>query len=69
MTKYRYNGFIPYGAGDCFIIDTYTSPDGVNSFDGNATEEAIRLGYAFVENGETAVLRFPNGSCAEFVKL
>ena len=67
MTTYSYNGFRPYGAGDCFIIDTYTSPDGADSFPGNATEEAIRLGYQFVENGNKATIDF-NGTTAEFVR-
>lgn len=66
MTTYSFNGYRPYSAADCFTIDTYTSD--IGSFEGNATEEAIRLGYKFIENGATATLDFGYGNEARFVE-
>lgn len=66
MTTYSFNGYRPYSAADCFTIDTYTAEAG--SFDGNATEEAVRLGYKFIETGDTATLDFGCNSKARFVK-
>ena len=66
MTIYSFNGYRPYSAADCFTIDTYTAETG--SFEGNATEEAIRLGYKFIENGNTATLDFGYGNEARFVE-
>lgn len=67
-TSYTYHGYRPSSCADMAVVDCYTSADGVNSFSGNAVEEAVRLGYKFIENGDNACIVFAAGNTADFVR-
>lgn len=62
---YTYQGFMPYGAGDLFSLDTYVEED----FSGNVTEQIIKDGIATfsITSDTTAELVLPSYSIS-FVK-
>lgn len=65
---YEYNGYVPYGAGECFLVCQWTD----NHFDGNATENAIKNGCRFeIVDKKNAFLIPPAGGVKkiQFVRI
>lgn len=58
-TNYEYNGFMPYGAGEVFILDMYEK----------TTEEHIKDGAEFEIYGNNAVLVIDEQTQIQFVKM
>lgn len=60
--SYSWNGWMPYGAGDLFAMDTRVDHD----FGGNVTEQLISKGYTMTDDGR--LLDLNGNEVASFVK-
>ena len=69
MVNYEYKNFIPYGAGEMYILDSWVSED--DNFSGNVTKELIKQGFEFEisDNGKNAkLILMPNHLEIEYIK-